>query len=357
MKASSEKSVGIKEVASYAGVSISTVSHVLNGTKPVSAALTKRVINAVEKLNYETNLIGRQLKTGKSQQLAVVVPSITSIFFPNLLKSIQTAADQSGYMVSVFSTKGNLDRERHIIRLLHTQGFDGIMLSSCVDVDLPETAEYLEFLHSINFAANPTHIICLEAPISTRLDAVVANDEGGMKKVTEYLIRQGHRNFAHISAPVSYMMGKFRKQGFLTALMLNGIPINEKLIVEGEYTCVSGYKAMKQLLDTGLPIDAVVAGNDQMAIGAINCLKQQGISVPQEIAIAGFNDNTPASLISPSLTTFHVPKAEMGFSAFDLFMKRVHKDTSAPKLVQLVGELVIRNSTDPDVVTSWDMEW
>lgn len=357
MVSPAERPASIKDVAQYAGVSISTVSNVLNGTKPVSPALTKRVTKAVKALNYEANPVGRQLKTGKSHQLAFVIHSITSIFFPNILKSIQEAADKHGYTVSVFSTKGEFEREWQLIHLLRTQGFDGVLLSSCADVDRPETAEYLEFLHSINFSANPMYIICLEAAISPKLDAVVSNDAEGITKTTEYLIEKGRRHLAYISAPQQYMTGKKRRRGFITALLYHNIPVDEDLIVEGKFTCESGYDAMQELLDRGKPIDAVVAGNDQMAIGAINRLKESGIRIPEDIAVIGFNDNAPASLITPSLTTIRVPKSEMGTWAFELFMRRVNKDTSARMIVQLEGELIVRNSTDPDVETYWDMDW
>lgn len=352
-----EKSVGIKDVARHAGVSISTVSNVLNGTRPVSLALTKRVMKAVKELNYETNLVGRQLKTGKSQQIAVVIPSITSIFFPNLLKSIQVAADKEDYTVSIFNTKGDINQERRVINLLRSRNYDGVMLSSCADVDRIETAEYLDFLHAINFSSQPMHIICLEAAISSKLDAVVVNDLEGTMKATNYLIESGRRNIAHIAAPNQYMMGKNRRRGFISSLLLKGLSVDDHLIVEGRYTCESGYEAMKQLLRTGRTIDAVVAGNDQMAIGAINYLKQQKIRIPEDIAVVGFNDNTPASLISPSLTTIHIPKEEMGAQAFELFMRRVNNDQSARMMICLEGELVIRNSTDTGVKVEWDMNW
>ncbi len=351
------KPVGIKDVAQCAGVSISTVSNALSGKKPVSPQLKKRVMDAVCQLEYEANPIGRQLKTGRSQQIAFLVPSITSIFFPDVLKSMQSAADAAGYTVSVFGTKGNVARERRIINLLRGQGFDGIFLDSCADVDKPETAEYLDFLHAVNFADDPMRIICVETAISPKLDAVVINDADGIAMVTEYLIRSGHRHFAHIAAPNQYFHAKNRRKGFLTALMLNGISVDEAVIVEGNFTCRSGYDAMVEILNSGRRVDAVVAGNDQMAIGALYCLKERGIRVPEDVAVAGFNDNVPASLITPSLTTMRVPKTEMGSCAFDLFQRRDKGDTSARMLIQLGSELIIRQSTDPDARTAWELDW
>ena len=351
------KPVGIKDVAQCAGVSISTVSNALSGKKPVSPQLKKRVMDAVCQLEYEANPIGRQLKTGRSQQIAFLVPSITSIFFPDVLKSMQSAADAAGYTVSVFGTKGDVARERRIINLLRSQGFDGVFLDSCADVDRPETAEYLDFLHAVNFDDDPMRIICVETAISPKLDAVVINDADGIAQVTEYLIRSGRRRFAHIAAPNQYFHAKNRRKGFLTALMLNGVPVDEAVIAEGNFTCRSGYDAMGKILDSGRAIDAVVCGNDQMAIGALFCLKERGVRVPEDVAVAGFNDNVPASLITPSLTTVRVPKAEMGSCAFDLFQRRDRGDQSARMLIQLGSELIIRQSTDAGAQTTWELDW
>lgn len=349
--------VGIKDVAQCAGVSISTVSNALSGKKTVSPQLKKRVMDAVCQLEYEANPIGRQLKTGRSQQIAFLVPSITSIFFPDVLKSMQRAADAAGYTVSVFGTKGDVGLERRIINLLRVQGFGGIFLDSCADVDKPETAEYLDFLHAVNSGDDPMHIICVETAISPKLDAVVINDADGIAQVTEYLIRSGHRHFAHIAAPNQYIHAKNRRKGFLTALMLNGIPVDQAVIQEGNFTCRSGYDAMGKILDSGSPVDAVVAGNDQMAIGALYCLRERGIRVPENVAVAGFNDNVPASLITPSLTTVRVPKAEMGTCAFDLFQRRERGDKSARMLIQLGSELIVRQSTDANAQTAWELDW
>ncbi|MEA5048093.1 MAG: LacI family DNA-binding transcriptional regulator [Eubacteriales bacterium] len=352
------KPANIKDVAKHAGVSISTVSNVVNNTKRVSPKLTKMVQDSIQLLSYQANSTGRRLKTGKSQELVVIVPTPTSIFMPNLLKSIQNAAEAKGYYVSIFSSKGKLEREWNIIKRLHTQGISGIFLSSCADVDLTESQKYVEYLNSISSGHNPTHVICLEAAISNQLDAVVFNDAEGIAMTVSHLLGRGCKYFAHIATPLQYSMGKNRRRGFMSELLLNGCQVEEKLIVESDsYTCQSGYDAMKKLMETGLPIDAVVSGNDQIAIGAINYLKQQNIRIPQDIAVTGFNDNSPASLIMPSLTTIHVPKEEMGKCAFEQLNRRINGDKSGRLLIQLDGELIVRNSTDPDAITFWDMDW
>ena len=133
--------------------------------------------------------------------------------------------------------------------------------------------------------------------------------------------------------------------------------MNERLIAEGDYSPVSGYRCMQKLLQTHLPLDGVVAGNDQMAIGAMRAIMEAGLKIPEDIAVIGFNDNFPSSLITPSLSTIRVPKEEMGTMAFNLLMCRMENLSASRMLINLDGKLIIRNSTDPKAETAWDMNW
>ena len=144
-----KKPIGIKDVAKYAQVSISTVSNVLNGTKTVSDELRERVMNAVNALGYETNMIARGLKSGKTNNIAVIVSSINSIFFPALLNSIQTAAEEKNYTISVFGTHSSLDQEKKYIQLLKSQWVDGILLSSSLDTDNWKDCRFDSFCASL----------------------------------------------------------------------------------------------------------------------------------------------------------------------------------------------------------------
>ena len=349
------KPIGIKDVARHANVSISTVSNVLNGTKAVSPILQQRVLQAVNELHYEVNMVARGLKSGKTNTIAVVVSSITSVFFPPLLKSIQTAAAKQDYTVSVFGTSGDLKREQNYIQTLKSQWIDGILLSSCVDTSDADTAEYIESLSSLNVNGHPIPLICLESVIGSKLDAVVVDDEEGLKTATEHLISLGRRHIAYIAAPISFSMGKSRRKGYLDALALHNIPANKHLIAEGDYSPISGYHCMQMLLQRNEKIDAVAVGNDQMAIGAMRAILDAGLRIPEDIAIIGYNDNFPASLVQPSLSTIHVPKEEMGQTAFNLFLRRMQNPQASRMLVRLNGTLVTRNSTVPSAQTTWDL--
>lgn len=195
----------------------------------------------------------------------------------------------------------------------------------------------------------------MEAAISDELDAIIMNDSLAIEEATNYLISLGKKNIAYIAAPLRFVMGKQRKAGYLVALQKAGLPIRDDYIVEGDYTPQSGHLCMQRLLARMNPIDSVVVGNDQMAIGAIRCIKEAKLLIPEDIAVIGFNNNFPSSLISPSLTTMKVPKDEMGTIAFDLLMNRIKNPDSPRKLVQLTAELIIRKSTDIKGDDTWDL--
>lgn len=351
-----EKAPGIKDVAKYAGVSISTVSNVLNGAKPVSEPLRQKVLQAVDELGYEVNRVARNLKMGKTNTIAVIVPSITSVFFPPLLKSIQAAAADAGYTVSVFGTFSNIKTEKHYIQSLRAQCIDGILLSSCLDSSAPSSEAYVRELSHLEFNGRPIPLICLESAIGNTLDAVVANDRGGLEEAVSHLLSLGRKRIAYISAPTTISMGKEREKGYLDALRNHNIAVDHSLIVEGDYSPASGYQCMEALLRSRQAIDAVAAGNDQMAIGAMCAMKDAGLKIPEDIAVIGYNNNFPASLVQPSLSTVHVPREEMGQTAFSLFLRRMRDPDASRMLVRLNGELVIRRSTVPSAPTSWDLD-
>ena len=351
-----KKNVSIKDVAEAAGVSISTVSHTLNGTKHVSEALQKKVLRAVNDLQYEVNLVARSLKSGHSSTIAVIVSSVTSVFFPPLLKSIQRTADQNSYTVYVFGTGGDLQKEKEHIHTATSQSVDGILLSSCVDTADAASQDYIQYLSELSHNGRRVPIICLESTVGDTLDAVVADDESGLYAAVNHLVSLGRKNIAYIAAPTRFTMGKYRREGYLRALRENGLSLDEALLIEGDYSPESGRFCMQQILDAGRKVDAVAAGNDQMAIGAMRAILDAGLTIPGDIAVIGYNDNFPASLVTPSLSTIHVPKREMGRTAFDLLLRRLETPEAPRMLVHLAGSLVVRNSTDPTVQTRWNLE-
>lgn len=349
--------MGIREVARLAEVSISTVSNVLNGTKQVSEPLRQRVLAAAQTLHYEASPVAKGLKTGRTQTIAVVVPQINSVFFTAMLRTLQLEAAEEGYTISIFDTQRNPEQEKACLQLLRAQWVDGILLSSCLDLDNPADIQWARELRHWDRGGVPMPIVCLETEIDPGLDAVVVNETQGTLELTRHLLSQGCSRIGYIAAPLQYAMSRNRLGGYRQALELAGKPPDPRLQAEGDFSPISGYHCMRELLQSGAAPDAVLAGNDQMAIGAVRAILDAGIRIPQELAVAGFNDNFPASLIAPPLTTFHTPKEELGAEALGLLLRRLQDPAAEPRTVCLDGHLVIRDSTDPHVHSRWDLNW
>jgi len=356
-KAHSGHTASIKDVAARAGVSISTVSHVLNDTKSVSSELRQRVLLAAEELQYHANTLAQGLKSGRTNTLCVIVPSIVSVFFPKVLRGMQTAAAQHGYSLTIYETGEDLKKERETIHMLRRQWMDGILLSTCCDPE--DNAAYIEELRQLRIGGKRIPVVFFEAAPGGRLDAVVVDNRQASYAAASHLLETGRRRIAYIAAPTRFTMGRKRYEGYLAALGDAGAGRDPALVREGDYTPISGYECMRALLAGGRAFDAVLCGNDQMAIGAIRALREEGLRIPEEVAVMGFDNNFPGTLVSPSLSTISVPKQRMGREAVELLLWRIQQGPAAPpRVVTLETNLIIRQSTDIRSESAWDLyDW
>ncbi len=349
-----QNSVSIKDVAARAGVSISTVSNVLNGTKVVSPALRDSVMLAAKELQYQANTIARGLKSGKTNALCVIVPSIVSVFFPKVLHGMQTAASQKGYSLSIYETGEDILREQAYIHMLRRQWADGILISTSANKDTDSA--YMDELRHLRIGGKRIPVVFFEAAPAENVDAVMVDHRAASMSAVSYLIGLGRRHIAHIAAPTRFAMGRERSEGYQRALTAAGMPIIPEFIREGDYTPMSGYACMRSFLADEIRPDAIFCGNDQMAIGAIRAIQEAGLKIPDDIAVMGFDNNFPGTLIQPSLSTVSVPKQRMGSEAVELLLWRMQQgDDAPPRTVTLETNLIIRQSTDNSAVSMWDL--
>lgn len=344
---------GIKDVAEQAGVAISTVSNVLNGTKAVSPSLRERVLAAVRETGYEVNLVGRGLKSGRTNALSVIVPSITSVFFPVALRGMQLAAARSGYSLSIYETQEDFSLERRCIRQIKNQWADGVVIATCASAD---ANDYFAELATLAVNGRRIPAVGLESSPGGMLDAVVVDNRGAVADITAYLIESGRRRIAHISGPMRYEMSCARKQGYLDALARANHAVDERLIAESDFTPLGGYACMRALLDAGALPDAVVCANDQTAVGCIRAVRERGLRIPADIAVTGFDNSFPGTLIAPALTTVAVPRQRMGEMAVELLLARVRGGYGGPaQICTMETRRVIRASTDSNAQSEWEL--
>ncbi len=326
----------IKDVARQAGVSISTVSRVINGSKAVSDELKMRVESAINELGYRANSVAQGLKASKTNKIAIIITSVSRTFFTSVIEGANEVAERLGYSLLIAETHDKLDREIELIESFVSQWVDGIILASSAYAHDARTLQYIQRLESLEKKGRRIPVITLEYAMDSRyIDAVVIDYEKAAYDATSYLLKLGRRKIAHISLPKNHRIGRMRIAGFERAHEEFGVPYDPSHIIAGDYTTYSGYQVARNLIEEKHDIDAIFCANDQMAVGAIKACEELEVPVPEQIAIVGNDDIFAASIVSPSLTSISVPKYEMGAAA----MRRMHEilqEDAAKHLRQII---------------------
>lgn len=353
--------VGIKEVARRAGVSISTVSNVLNGTKYVSPELKRKVEIAVKELSYEANPVARSMKNKKSGMIGVITSDMCGMFYPYIVKGIYSIANTKGYQIMICDSQGvygeasALEREYDKFKGLVNSRVDGIIFASVVPEN--QKASYLKKLHKLANRYKHIPLVSIERDFASHgIDSVYLNGIGGAKKAVDHLIDCGCKKIGHITGPLFLNIALERVEGYKVAMKEAGLLVDEeKMIVEGDYSHQSGYAAMKELLQNVPDIDGVFAGNDQMAVGALKVLKEKGITLPEQIKMVGYDDVFISSVMEPSLSSMHVRKFHAGIEAAKMLFDRMEQKGAegGAKRIVMESRLIVRKTTVADAPEDW----
>lgn len=299
----------IREVSQLAGVSMATVSRVLNETVPVAEETRSRVLDAIAKLDYRPNAFARSLATNRSGGLGVIVKALSSPFFAPMLHGIESVAESAGMHLLVSSGHVDMKTERRAVDFMLERRPDALI----VDVE-GLSDEYLSQLVSDGV---DLFVIGRLVPELAERCVYLDNVAGGLA-MTRYLIELGHRRIAHISGPLSMHDGRERLDGYQRALAEAGILYDPALVVESDFQEEGGERAMRELLDRGATFGAVFAANDQMAAGALAVLRQAGLEVPADVSLVGHDDILFTRYLFPALTTARQPIAEMGAAVAEM---------------------------------------
>lgn len=312
--------VTIVDVARRAGVSPTTVSHVLSGKRLVADATRDRVEAAVRDLGYRPNHVARNLRTRRSHMVAVVLPDITNPFYGVLTRGLADTVVGAEYGTYVCNTDGRLDRERRFLDDVVDRGVDGVVIASVStggDAAIPP----------VRFGT-PT-VSLGEGIDHPDVDRVTADDGDGSCAATLHLLQRGAERVAMIQGPAT--TGTARIEGYARALAETGREYDERLTTRGDWTRPSGRTAMHQLMRLRPRPDAVFCANDLMAIGAMDAARELGLSIPDDVALVGFDDIDAAALVSPALTTVGSPSYETGRSAGQLLLSRIQGHYAGPR--------------------------
>ncbi|MFC4769016.1 LacI family DNA-binding transcriptional regulator [Effusibacillus consociatus] len=327
----------IRDVARLAKVSITTVSRVMNNPELVAPDKRESVLTAIEKLKYQPNALARGLIHKRTQTLGVLIPDISNVFMAELIRGMEDAARENLFNLIICNT--DIDKERMIsyLQVLNEKQVDGIVF-----VSEPVYPDYYEVFkrYDIPLVLAATHSLEYEIP------SVMINNEQAGYDAVEYLIRQGHEKIGIISGssiePISSIP---RTQGFMRGLRSYGLKADfEKCVEYGGYLFQDGYEAMSRLIKKFPDLTAVFAVADEMALGAISYLQENGIRVPDEISVMGFDNTRLATMTWPKLTTVAQPIYEMGYRALNKLIDLIEYGTVDELRTYLPHEIIERES-------------
>lgn len=325
----------ISDVAREAGVSTATVSRILHNSPKVLPETREKVLEVIKRLDYHPNTLARQFRTQKTKTILVIIPELSNTFYHEIISGIEYIAENSGYHVLIAEIHNNENLELYYFDKLTQKQVDGIITFSA-KLPSKKLREYT--------AKFPIVVAC-RYYVDVDIPNVTINNEKASKDMTNYLLNLGHRNICYLAGNVDIPLYRDRKNGFLNAFEERGLSVDDKLITQSSPSIQEGYNSVTKLLNDGMDFTAIVSGGDAMAIGAIRAIKDHGLSVPEDIAVTGFDDIELASLYSPSLSTVRQPKRQIGIRSMEKLLELIEGKSVRNRQEVLQYELVIREST------------
>jgi LacI family transcriptional regulator len=330
--------VTLKELAARAKVHPSTVSRVANNDPSlrISPATRARIEALLHETEYRPNGVARGLKLRQTFVLAVVIPDINNPFFAGLFRGVEDGAALGGYQVLLCNTDGSPERQRSHLQSLAARRVDGVILASTFLQD--PAVQWLR--------RQRTPYVLVNRFSDDGADPFVGSDDvTGATLATKHLIGLGHVRIGHLAGQPTISTGVHRRQGYLAALAEAGLPADPDLLVESGFVEEGGAQAMERLLALKDPPTAIFAVTDMTAIGAYGVARREGLRIPEDLAVVGYNDIPLAGRLLPGLTTVHVPIHEFGSVAAGLLLEQIETGELTPKQVVFAPQLVVRGST------------
>ncbi|MDF7679543.1 ribose operon transcriptional repressor RbsR [Enterobacteriaceae bacterium ESL0689] len=326
----------MKDVAREAGVSTSTVSHVINQDRFVSEATTIKVNAAIQRLNYAPSALARSLKLNQTRTIGMLITASSNPFYSELVRGVERSCFERGYSLMLCNTEGDEQRMKRNLETLMQKRVDGLLLL-CSEIRQPAP----EMMRC--YPAVPT-VMMDWAPFDGNSDLIQDNSLLGGEMATQYLIDKGYTRIACITGPLDKTPSQLRLAGYHAAMERAGLPHPEHYVITSDFEFSGGACAMQKLLALAERPQAVFISNDAMAVGAYQSLYLAGLSIPQDMALIGYDDIELARYMTPPLTTIHQPKDELGELAVDILIHRLAQPQQTQQRLQLTPELIVRGS-------------
>ncbi|MGQ0815259.1 MAG: LacI family DNA-binding transcriptional regulator [Gemmatimonadota bacterium] len=325
----------IRDVARAAGVSVATVSRVLNDSGPVKHETRLRIQEAAQRLHFSPNTTARSLSTRQTHTIGVLLPDLYGEFFSEIIRGIDQTIQSKGFHALISSSHNDASEVEAALRAMRGR-VDGLILM----------ASGLEAATLARILPERTATVLINANYDgARYDTLDIDNFNGARDMTLHLLQLGHREIRMIRGAAGHRDASEREAGFRAALDQHGVVMHDHWIVPGEFTEASGFRATQQLLSGPIRPTAIFAANDSMAVGALSALREAGLWVPEDVAVVGFDDISIAEYVSPPLTTVRVSTATLGAGAADRLFDAINAhNRHERKREVLPTELAIRSS-------------
>ncbi|WP_274626454.1 LacI family DNA-binding transcriptional regulator [Arvimicrobium flavum] len=336
-----KKRITLKDIATATGVHVSTVSRALDPVerKTITDEVAQRIQEAAQRLGYRPNRIAAGLRTNRTMTVGVMIPDITNVIFPPILRGIESVLEPLGYASIIVNTDSERDRESRLVDVLRDRGVDGIIHSAVLLSD-PSIARA---------ASEGLPVVTLNRRVeNSGIPYVVSDEEAGICNMLRHLRDLGHRDIAHLAGPQDLSTGQLRLNAFRKAAKGLSIPYDAGLVVTAtRFDEKEGARCVKDLLSAARKFTAILCANDRLALGAIEALRERGIDCPREISVTGFNDMPFLELIRPKLTTVRIQQHSAGRTAAEILLRLMNpvENDAIPMETILPVEIIVREST------------
>ncbi|MDF2399610.1 substrate-binding domain-containing protein [Pseudomonas sp. 3MA1] len=328
----------IKDVAALAGISYTTVSHVLNKTRPVSEEVRVKVEAAIKHLDYVPSAVARSLKAKTTATIGLLVPNSLNPYFAELARGIEDYCERNGYCVILCNSDDNPEKQRNYLRVLLEKRIDGLIVTSAGgDSGLAQ-----------GLAGVRTPMVIVDRGLDgVDADLVRIDHQYGAYLATRHLLELGHRDIACIGGPAQTSVAQLRLAGFHQALREAGVAVPASRLLESDFSSTGGYLAAAQLLDGPNRPSAIFAGNDMMGIGVLRAAAERNIRVPGQLSVIGFDDILMSRYVYPALTTVGQSILQLGETAAELLLRRIASRELPVDQRIVTPNIVLRESTAP----------
>lgn len=325
-----------QDVAKKAGVSVATVSRVLNGSPHVSQRVRHKVLSAVKELNYQPNRTAQRLRGARSRVIGLIISDIQNPFFTSVVRGIEDIAYQHGYSLVLCNSDEDSEKEKLYVNVMRSEEVAGVILASASEAD-PQGGDLLQY---------NIPVVAIDRQIDDRqIDSVLVANIEGARQAVAHLIELGHRSIGFVGLPLTHTPGKKRYEGYQHALREHDLLMSPDFVRIADAKQQGGYESTRDLLAKQPCVTALFVANNLMTLGALDAIRERGLKIPDNISIIGFDDMPWARLLQPALTVVAQPTYELGQKAAELLLERMVQPDKPVTRIELKPTLIVREST------------